>query len=315
MPLTLATMQYLLLMFVGILLRTYVTHTVTIVWIVNLIGLIGCFIQYYRYINNRILLLSLLYILTNLISLFINIDLMTLDLKAIGTNINIFVFPLYLFLFYIFSKEKQFDDEQIKISFSLISSIGLCAVLFAWITGYRDIIRVFQGNLSAYRTSSAGFFYGKNIYGAFVSLTIVPDLYLYRTAHDNRKIYSIIVKIIAVILSFSRAALLQMAIFLLLYFLLSKKHTKTELLLLIGVIFIIAFIATSQNALRNFVINNVLRVSVGDAGRARARARAISQIGNDWRRLLFGISFAGIDRLNLDIDNTYFYVFLSGGGI
>ena len=66
----------------------------------------------------------------------------------------------------------------------------------------------------------------------------------------------------------------------------------------------------------NFINGNVLRLSTaGDAGRSKLRKRALEMFSDANGSYLFGVSRVGIANLGIDIDNTYLYVFFSGGFI
>ena len=63
-------MIYFIIMLIGIMLRTYVTHTVVIVWIINLLGLF-LFVPYLRYVGPNLAVATLFYIIFGVITLSI----------------------------------------------------------------------------------------------------------------------------------------------------------------------------------------------------------------------------------------------------
>ena len=303
-------------MLVGIALRTYVTHSVSIVWIVNIIGLVIFCGRGQVYGRSKTLVIALLYILFNIFSILINVNYLSYSIKAIGTNINILVFPIYFVLCDNIAREKPLSEEQLQQVLKCISLVGFLVFLYAIIIGRSDIINVFRGTLNVYRANNSGFFYGKNIYGAFISLTIAADLYLLTKNQNRKRLLIILIKFLGVVLSFSRAALLQAALMFFIYLWLARKRAKREWIVMIFLLVIIILLIYTNQTLYNFFDKNVLRFhTAGDAGRADLRAQAISRIGDVWRSSLFGVGFAGIDALQIDIDNTYLYLFFSGGGI
>lgn len=315
-PIVKDTVIYIFIMLFAVSLRTYVTHSATIVWIVNLLGLLVCYGKYILRQKAEILIIVVLYIIASFITIGLNTEYFNGSIKALGTNINIFVFPFFAMLISSFARRKVLKDEQIEYLFKIISIIGLFTVLIAWGTGYRYLSRVFRGTLNPYRADIlgiSGFFYGKNIYGAFISLSLAPDLYFLAKTHQRKYIVLMIVKIAAIVLSFSRAALLQAGIMCFLFFWLNRKRTLKEwgLLGIVFLAFLVFFIFNNQ--FHRFIMRSVLRTSIGDAGRGFLRARALSRVGEVYKIMVFGIGFAGVDALSVDIDNTYLYLLFTGG--
>ena len=302
-------------MLVGIMLRTYMTHTITVVWIINAFGLFLLFAPYFRYYDTLIFKYIVLYVLFELITFLLNLKYLTGSLKSIGSNINLIVLPIVLNISVNTMTRDQLDDDSLNDILRFISIIGTVSFIYAWITDFRDIIRVFNG-ANAYGVNVAGFFYGKNIYGAFISLTIGSDLYLLKKEPSMKRLIIILLKILAVIFSFSRAALLLTAIMVFFYYWLGRRRYFNDYLILfiiiISVIAIVLYIRTNE-ALVDFFMNSVFRISIGDAGRSNLRKRALERVGNDIISTLFGVGFAGLDAMDIDIDNTYIYIWLTGG--
>lgn len=308
---------YLIFMMVGIVLRTYVTHSVTIVWVINLMGVALLFLPYFRYISTSISGLSLLYIIFGIITLLINASYLTSSLKSIGTNINIIIFPLMLNIAISERTKEELNEETLVSTLRFISILGTISFLFAWVVDFQDIVRVF-GGASAYKVEVAGFYYSKNIYGAFISLTLASDLYFLTIDRNFRRIIIVGLKILAVVLSLSRAALLQAGIMLFIFFWTKKRRILKDYLVL--ALIVLACVAgllyvRSNVRLYNFVLNSVFRVSSGDAGRQMLRNQAIERVSNNNIGSIFGVGFAGMDALDIDIDNTYLYVWFTGGAI
>ena len=300
-------------MLLGIVLRAFITHSSTIVWIVNLLGIFLCFLPCFQKIRKPIGRDLLLFALISIITIILNIKYLTANLKAIGTNINILVLPLFLLIIDYVREDQVLSRSEIINLLHIISVIGIISILMAWILGSGNLIRVFIGRLSPYRADIDGFFYGKNIYGSFVSLTIAADLYLYKYSNRRVFVYIILAKVIAVILSFSRAALLHSLLLIFVFWWIEKKHKKRDYILLIAIVIGTILIFSSSSKVQSFVLNSVLRIEVGDAGRAYLRHRAITRAGVNFSTLVFGVGFAGIDFLHIDIDDTYYYLLFSGG--
>ena len=305
---------YFVVMLFGIVANTYVTHSITVVWIVNLLGLAVLFFPYLRYTESYVLKVSLIYIGFCMVTLALNTDYLTASTKAIGTNINILIVPIFLNILYYVKRRNLITTETITKILKWVSVLGTIALIFTLLTSYGAIMSVFGGE-SAYHVDVSGFFYSKNIYGAFISLTIGADLYLLNKTNRAKRLFIILLKILAVVVSFSRAALLQMTIMLFLFIWLKKNRRLRDYFLTLVLLCVLAvtayFILTNQN-ITDFITDGVLRLDSGDAGRQFLREQAMQKM-NGISNILFGVGFAGIEQLDIDVDNTYLYLLFSGG--
>lgn len=308
-------MLYLIVMLIGVALRTYVTHSITIVWIVNLVGFVLLFLPYFRYINTTIAEIIFIYLFFSLLTVVFNFKYLTNSVKTLGTNINILILPLMLCMMCSSRTKMELNETNLITILRFISLTGLISLAYTWIIDFHEIIKVFAGT-SAYQVNVSGFFYSKNIYGAFVSLTMAADLYLLSIKKHIVEIPMIGIKILAVILSFSRAALLQAGVTIFVFLWIKKRRMARDYITL--AIFFLLFIGVivyviNNSLLYNFAYNSVFRINVGDAGREVLRNQAIEKVENNVVEMIFGVGFAGIDILDIDVDNTYLYVFFSGG--
>lgn len=308
-------MLYLIVMLIGVALRTYVTHSITIVWIVNLVGFVLLFLPYFRYINTTIAEIIFIYLFFSLLTVVFNFKYLTNSVKTLGTNINILILPLMLCIMCSSRTKMELNETNLITILRFISLTGLISLAYTWIIDFHEIIKVFAGT-SAYQVNVSGFFYSKNIYGAFVSLTMAADLYLLSIKKHIVEIPMIGIKILAVILSFSRAALLQAGVTIFVFLWIKKRRMARDYITL--AIFFLLFIGVivyviNNSLLYNFAYNSVFRINVGDAGREVLRNQAIEKVENNVVEMIFGVGFAGIDILDIDVDNTYLYIFFSGG--
>ena len=302
-------------MLIGIVLRTFWTHTITVVWIVNLITVFVFWGSYSLKVKQRVFIFGFLSILLGIITFVINYRYLDVNLKSIGTNVNIIIIPFFLFIIERIRDDKPLADINLNDILFFLSIMGLVSIVVSWVIGYSDIIRVFQGRLNVYRANNGGLFYGKNIYGSFVSLSLCADLYLYKKAYKKKSILLtiIIIKVLALIVSFSRAAMLQAAVAAFMFLWFNGKRSARDWVLLGIVAAASLIIVLSNQTLYDFFVYNVLRLETGDAGRAVLRRLAVDRVDSDPLTLLFGVGYAGIDSLNIDIDNTYLYIYFSGG--
>lgn len=305
---------YLATMLSAIFIRTYFFETISVVWIINFIGLGWFFRNNLLHPTKNILWICTLYIFSAIGTLAVNTELLEWGPKAVGTNLN----TLAVCMFWVIC------NSQIKMQFWTISTIeafckflsvlGLITILYAWVADSASVLSIMRG-ASAYSIKTYGFFYSKNIYGAFVALTIIADLLLYQEKGRFKYLFFSGVKIVAVVLSFSRAALLlgiSIYAFTALLSLRQKNILKLVIIFAFLGLCVGLFILSHESAMQ-FMINQVFRVEVGDAGRTFLRQMALDKFGSSLWHILFGVGYFGIDFLDIDIDNTYFYLLFSGG--
>lgn len=306
---------YLFTMMIAICISTFVTESIVIVWIINLVGLFLIFLPYFKSTNFSLLFLAISYLFFGVFTFLVNLGYLSDDLKSIGTNINILIFPTMLLIAYSVKTRNSLDKNSIVSVLKFLSILGTISVAFAWAMGASDILSVFSG-MSAYQARVYGIFYSKNIYGAFVGLTMAADLYLLSEKRRLDIMLLLGIKFIAVIVSFSRAALLQTVVMIFIFYCLKNKRKLIDYVLLfiaaLAIIFIIYLILADPD-LTNFFMNSVFRVQGGDAGRAMLRERALSLIPDDIIHILLGVGFPGVDALKIDVDNTYLYLWFTGG--
>ena len=304
---------YFVVMLIAVAIMRYITKNIATVWIINFVGLCFVFFKYIRVASRKILLPIVIYILVCVISILVNAKFLTSDLKGIGTNINLIVFGISGLLIFYFYKYKPFNDELITEIFKIISVLGSISSSFGLITGLSDISRVMSGRLGVYRAQVYGFFFGKNLYGEFVSLSIIAGIYVFTKVRKKTELIFIVVKIVAVVLSFSRAALLQMFVMILVYVLIYNQQYSKIIKCFFGCLCIFAVsMYYLSNTFNSFIISYVIRGNAGDAGRAQAIRNAFY---NDYSifQILLGISYSGIAYYNVDVDNTYVFLYFSGG--
>ena len=305
--------KYFLVMLLTIGTYTFFIPSMAVVWGVNFIGLVLIFGHRLKELGVGWFRFAALYLFFSIWTLLINIDRFNGSVKSIGTNINMLVTPIYIILLFDYSDKKPFSDDEISNLFDFISMLGIFAVACAWITGYSDIIQVLSGRMNAYRAEASGLFYGKNIYGAFVTLSASVDLYQYDQTGKGKYLGLFALKFVAVQVSFSRAALLQAALFSFLFLWMNRKRATLEWLLIFAGCVLLALVILINQQVLNKLIGTFIRFEAGDAGRAAERSRTLSIIGNSFWEVIFGVGFSGLDSLSLDIDNTYFYIYFTGG--
>lgn len=304
---------YISIMVFGITITSLSNSTSTLFWSINAVSLIILFGGYTFKCTKYALFFSCLYIIIWLFGLFINMDLVKNDLKAIGTNINGLIVPIYILILSYVNKRKKIDDRSVIKIFKWLSVWGLIVAIIAWIVGYQDILSGLGGSMGVYQTHGYGFFNNKNIYGIFIALSLCADLYLLKT-QSNKLFFTIlcVFKFVAVVVSFSRAALLFTCITTFLFFWFERKRSIKAWGTLIIILLVVLFYSIQNPDVLDIVLNKIFRLEIGDAGRSFAREEALSDI-DSVVTYVFGVGYGGIDYYNIDIDNGWLAIFFSGG--
>ena len=306
---------YLVMQWIAVVVATLFLHaSSTFFWTVNLITFLALFIGYIRFSALNDFIIALCFSLSGVFSFAINLRFLGTSIKAVGTNVGIIVIPIYILLFSFLNNNKPLHNIDLYRLMKCLSILGTITMAAAFILSGKNMIGVLRGSLNSYNVSLSGFFYSKNIYGAFVALSLMADFYLLKSGFRNRGGYSIcIIKVIAVILSSSRAALLLTGVSLLTLFLLSKHRTLKEWAVLLLISLVIVVVLFRHPDYIAIFENNVLKLDIGDAGRNVARTRAFASIPNSIITRLFGVGYAGIDYFKIDIDNSFYNEYFSGG--
>ena len=101
-PLIVGMSIYLLIMLLGIAVRTYITQSVATTWLINFAGFVLFWIIVFRdkiYTYQNAIILILVYFICSFITLFLNLRFYSFALDKIGTNINTLVFGGYFIIF------------------------------------------------------------------------------------------------------------------------------------------------------------------------------------------------------------------------
>ncbi len=305
--------KYIVLMLIAVAISTYLDAGSYLFWTINGIAYFLLFWKYYIVQSVRIWWCAFAYWAFCLITILLNTTYLTADLKSTGMQVNLFFTPLFFMMFDKVNHEKPFTQYDVKKLLRFLSILGTLSAVVAIVTGFSDLLAVFSGGLSAYNAEVAGFFYNKNIYGAFVGLTLCADVYLYQEEKTIKKAIVCVFKYFCVVVSFSRAALLQASVAIFVFFWLSRKRSKKEWAALISLAIISVIVIYQNQNLQRILIDQVLRLEVGDAGRTKLRQNAIEAVDMGTLKSFFGIGYAGINFFDVDIDNTYYYTFFSGG--
>lgn len=305
--------RYIFVMLLAVAVSTFLNVGSYIFWIINAVAYFWLFSKYYIVQRVQMWWCFFTYLAFGILTILLNTIYVTSDLKSIGMQVNLVFTPLFLMLFDKVNHEKPFVQMDVKKLFHFLSVLGTFSAVIAVVTGLSDLVAVFSGRLGAYSANAAGFFYSKNIYGAFVGLTLCADVYLYQESKSIKRAIICAFKYFCVIISFSRAALLQVSVAIFLFFWFSRKRSKREWVILILAVLVTVVVIYRSPDLQRILFDQVLRLDTGDAGRARLRQNALEVVDLGTFKSFLGIGYAGINFFNVDIDNTYYYTFFAGG--
>lgn len=305
--------RYIFVMLLAVAISTFLNVGSYIFWIINAVAYFWLFSKYYIVQRVQMWWCFFTYLAFGILTILLNTIYVTSDLKSIGMQVNLVFTPLFLMLFDKVNHEKPFVQMDVKKLFHFLSVLGTFSAVIAVVTGLSDLVAVFSGRLGAYSANAAGFFYSKNIYGAFVGLTLCADVYLYQESKSIKRAIICAFKYFCVIISFSRAALLQVSVAIFLFFWFSRKRSKREWVILILAVLVTVVVIYRSPDLQRILFDQVLRLDTGDAGRARLRQNALEVVDLGTFKSFLGIGYAGINFFNVDIDNTYYYTFFAGG--
>lgn len=306
---------YLIAMWLGVLSVEPLHASSTLFWTVNLVCFILLILRQIMYL--KLQFFALILGCAGVISFFLSIEYLSIDVKSIGTNVGIGTIPMYYVLFSNMEQSKPLSEAIIDKNLKVLSRLGTITFLQAWILDFSDIYQATFGNLDAYEAELSGIFYTKNIYGAFIALSMCADLYLYKKSKNYQYIWIIqcMLKVLAIVLSYSRAAMLQASVAIVLFYLLQKRYTLMEIWVAVTA-GITAFLITYLNPdVIVFIQEKILRIDTGDAGRGQARQEAIERIPDTIMTKLFGVGYSGVVAFDIDIDNSFYYLYFTGGWV
>lgn len=306
---------YQIVMLVGIAITSALQGSSTMFWVVYLFGFFGILYPYLFKGTKRSWLFLFFYVFISFVTMLVNSRYFAFDVKTIGLTSGVLIVPLYVMMFDGLRIDPKMGNVEIEKMMSTISVIGTAIVIYIWAVSAKDIIGTLSSSLGAYKADLCGFFNSKNSYGAYVALSLCPDVYLYK--HKCKKSFWVIsgvIKLIAVFLSYSRAALLQVAITVAVFFVLEVGRSWKEWMLgFAGCTIALSFVAKNKN-IQDYLFKQVIRVDNGDAGRGSAREYALSKF-ESVKDYVFGLGYGGLNYFDIDIDNSWYYIFITGGAL
>lgn len=304
---------YLSMLLASMAISKYMGHSTALMWVLNLASLALCVAKYCKKASGVAWTLAALYLALGLLSTLFSLNYLTDNMKTLGMHVNLFVVPIYILFISYSTHSVYLRDDEISSVLSFLSMLGCLVLIISVFSGRNDLIGVLKGQIGAYQSRAFGLFNNKNTYGVFLSLTMCADIYLYTQKKNWPRLVLIGAKLLGVLVSFSRAAFLQAIIAVALFLWLERRSSLGGWALVVAAVIGIACAYMTNDAVFSFANKQLLRLETGDAGRAVMRQRAVGLLPESPLALLFGVGYAGVSELGIDIDNTYYYEFFSGG--
>lgn len=275
------------------------------------------------HVDKKIFVYGLLIGFSGLLSLFTHCEHAFDSLRSIGLNINIVVPILYSIIIGI-NKRKKIPVETIDNILSNYSIISMVIVFIVLIVNFSSLNRILSIETNAYAVALKGFFPNKNMFGDFVAMGSVISVYIFSKKRTKLSLCAMLLMYGMTVISFSRAALLFLTVFTVLYVgigikddnsLIGKSNTKMLRRMFFILVIILALLFIVNPSLRVFVIKKVLRINVGDAGRTMRHIEGMDLIKNGGMiETLFGYGISELEFRNPeDLHSTMQNVFLTGG--
>jgi O-antigen ligase len=276
------------------------------------------FLDFIKHLDKRTLILTGLFFLAGLISLFVR----GLDQKKLGQFTVLFLQPISVFFIagFIFSKNPEKKSLLLTACYLLLAAMGIYAIIqYFTLLGLPP---AYWGN-SEEPKRALGFFSHPNFYALFVApllALMIPDLGLRIKDKGLRmfdiKLWAWLIGVIGLLLSMSRAGWLGLAAALAVYLIaaadlpsgaLAKEGKKIRKIIFAGVIVIVIVIVSVPNLRWRFILpfygekSAVSRVSLWQTGVKAVKESPVLGLG------LTGFA-KNWDRLNADpnIDNHNF---------
>ncbi len=243
------------------------------------------------------------------------------SIEYFGQNINIIVSTIYFYITYAIITEKfKWNNKYLYDFLIFFVLVGLFSVAYNIIFHFQDILKIpyIKGG---YELNICSFFRGRNHYGFFLFWEIIASMLLILHFKVYKIWYLLFLFYVNLIFTFSRASILAATFFLILIIILSLNKKYFLILFFLGLVICVILIF-KQNVL-SYVVNYILRIEGGSAGRISRWTRVLNYFKDSNLLLLFGAGNAGSKSALYSIynsvsastqtDNTYLDILISGG--
>lgn len=323
---------YIIIMIIGMFLSNYVVviDRPSTFWMINIIGFSIYFISHMlinKSKNYKFMYIGLAYIIVSLITLFLNSNHLFDNVKSIGLNVNIFVVGINIFLVLDSLKSVKLTKNDLNFICILILTIGILSSAYNLLYGGFSINRIKDNLNNIYAANTSSFLDNKNSFGIFTYFSIVAGIYLFLNCkHKVLTSLGLTIQFFTLIITFCRSALLATGVFGIVFvvlliidrkILINEKNRKplicmSSLIAVIGIGLIISMAFSEE--IRNFVLDAVLRVDMGNTGRTEIWKESINNFNKTPLNFVFGIGYSELNSYgNSYLHNTYLEIFVTGG--
>ncbi|MDR0293599.1 MAG: hypothetical protein LBH95_05540 [Oscillospiraceae bacterium] len=318
-----AIKQYILFQIIGMAVSYFWTMPIDRTSVLHIWDMMGLLILFLRLSKCRFKsvypwFIAMLYLFTQLLPVLFFNDHIFYSLKTLGLNLNIFFVALNIILCFSLLKDRAISPESISEILKLIYYIGIIASVFGLFTEFEQVISTFSTNLGAYATFVESFFAGKNMFGAYLFFSIAAGVCLYLTERKKSYIGGTLLQFILLISSFSRAALLALAIFGATLLLMEKRNTAWLRGAVIAAASGLLLLYISSGSFQYILNDKILRLQYGDTGRVGSWGITYESFAryNSFVRNIFGLGYAEFEVLGGSyVHNVYLEAFFVGGAI
>ena len=294
-------------------------YKVTVILFISFLLIIKFYKQINQILKNQQLLLVILCFLINILASIVSYKIYGgISYRGI---INLCLFVFNFVIFYVLMRINKFDKMNIKLFFQFCVFNILMAACYNVLVNFNDIPKIFF-SAKAYEYSFSSFFGNRNTFAAYLTLGIV--LYAFIILWTTKKCFKVL-RILAcvfilsnLLITLSRTSILGLAIFLLVYFIFTKKITVKKKIKIAVVGFLIILLISTIATDEGFIKSKLIRKNIGNTGRTKIWLTAIF-LPNRFFEILFGFgsgfsnSYLMQKSEHASFHNAFLQVYASGG--
>ena len=279
-------------------------------------------LPYMKKLNAVLFMWGVFILFSGVFAIVNHYDHVFVSIQSIGLNVNIFVPLMYSAIISVLIRRKM-TSRQIESILKAIMMISLVIIAVTLVLNLDSLGKLFSSSYNVYLVAIRGFFPNKNMLGNFAAFACVISVYLFAVKKSRFGFVSMAALIVFTVFTFSRAALLFVAVFVTAYFLLSFRTPGGEKgrmarrfrSLVLAVLILIALACVFSADVREFAFNRILRIQTGDAGRSNIQEYVRPIIERSTvTDVLFGIGVSELEYLvPYDLHNTYLTTYVVGG--
>ena len=294
-------------------------YKVTVILFIFFLLVIKFYKQIDQILKSKQLLLVILFFFINILASIVSYKIYgSISYRGI---INLCLFVCNFVIFYVLMRINKFDKMNIKLFFQFCVFHILTAACYNVLINFNDIPRIFS-SLKPYQYSFSSFFSNRNTFAGYLALGIV--LYTFIIIWTTKK-YLKVLRILACIfilfnllITLSRTSILGLTIFLLVYFIFTKKITVKKKIKVFVLVFLIILLISTIATDEGFIKSTLIRKNIGNTGRTKIWLTAML-LPNRFFEILFGFgsgfssSYLMQKSKHSSFHNAFLQIYASGG--